>query len=141
MIDDFTKEADIAGILAMKRIAVVGLSDKPDRPSYDVARYLKAHGFTIIPVNPNATEVLGEKAYPDLSSLPEPPEVVEIFRRSEFVGPIVDNAIKVGAKAVWMQFDVVDVKAARRARKAGLFVVMDRCMKVEHWQRSGSLER
>src|SRR5450759_805532 len=81
LIDDFTKEADIVGILAMKRIAVVGLSDQPDRPSYDVARYLQAHGFTIIPVNPNATEVLGEKAYPDLSSLPEPPEVVEIFRR------------------------------------------------------------
>lgn len=121
----------------MKRIAVVGLSDQPDRPSYDVARYLQTQGYDIIPVNPNATEVLGEKAYPDLASLPEPPEVVDIFRRSEFVGDIVDDAIKVGAKAIWMQFDVVDANAARRAQKAGLLVVMDRCMKVEHWQRRG----
>jgi predicted CoA-binding protein len=137
LIDNFSKEEDIRAILAMKRIAVVGLSDQPDRPSYDVARYLQAHDYTIIPVNPHVKEVLGEKAYPDLLALPEPPEVVDIFRRSEFVGPIVDNAIKVGAKAVWMQFDVIDVEAARRARKAGLLVVMDRCMKVEHWQRSG----
>lgn len=135
--EDFTRSEDIAAILDMKRIAVVGLSDQPDRPSYDVARYLQTQGYDIIPVNPNATEVLGEKAYPDLASLPEPPEVVDIFRRSEFVGDIVDDAIKVGAKAIWMQFDVVDANAARRAQKAGLLVVMDRCMKVEHWQRRG----
>jgi len=135
--DEFSRSDDIAAILEMKRIAVVGLSDQPERPSYDVARYLQTRGYTIIPVNPNATEVLGEKAYPDLASLPEPPEVVDIFRRSEFVSDIVDQAIKVGAKAVWMQFDVIDREAALRARKAGLLVVMDRCMKVEHWQRSG----
>ncbi len=137
VFDEFSRSADIAAILEMKRIAVVGLSDQPERPSYDVARYLQTRGYTIIPVNPNATEVLGEKAYPDLASLPEPPEVVDIFRRSEFVSDIVDQAIEVGAKAVWMQFDVIDREAALRARKAGLLVVMDRCMKVEHWQRSG----
>jgi len=135
--DEFSRSDDIAAILEMKRIAVVGLSDQPERPSYDVARYLQTRGYTIIPVNPNATEVLGEKAYPDLASLPEPPEVVDIFRRSEFVSDIVNQAIEVGAKAVWMQFDVIDREAALRARKAGLLVVMDRCMKVEHWQRSG----
>jgi len=138
--DEFSRSEDIAAILDMKRIAVVGLSEQPERPSYDVARYLQTRGYTIIPVNPNATEVLGEKAYPDLASLPEPPEVVDIFRRSEFVSDIVDQAIEVGAKAVWMQFDVIDSQAALRARKAGLLVVMDRCMKVEHWQRSGRLE-
>ena len=131
----FADPAVIAAILDMKRIAVVGLSSSPWRASYDVSRYMQARGYTIIPVNPNETEVLGERAYPTLSDLPEPPDVVDIFRRSEYVGAIVDEAIKVGAKAIWMQLDVIDLDAARRAREAGLLVVLDRCIKVEHARR------
>jgi predicted CoA-binding protein len=133
--EDFAGPSDITDILAMKRIAVVGLSSNPSRPSYDVSRYMQHHGYTIIPVNPAETEVLGEKSYANLVDLPEPPEVVDIFRRSEFVGPVVDEAIAVGAKAIWMQLDVIDVDAARRAREAGLLVVVDRCIKVEHARR------
>ena len=115
----------------MQRIAVVGLSSNPWRASHDVSRYMQARGYTIIPINPNETEVLGERAYPTLSDLPDPPEVVDVFRRPEYVGAVVDEAIKVGAKAVWLQIGVIDVEAARRARDAGLLVVMDRCIKVE----------
>jgi predicted CoA-binding protein len=115
-----------------KTIAVVGLSPKPDRPSYRVASYLKSKGYRIIPVNPNATEILGEKCYPNLSSIPEKVEVVDIFRRPEDVPPIVDEAIKVGAKAIWMQEGITDEESARKAEKAGLLVVMDRCMYKEH---------
>ena len=113
-------------------VAVVGLSPKPDRPSYQVARYLKENGYKIIPVNPKATEILGEVGYPDLSSVPEPVDVVDIFRRSEEVPAIVEEAIKIGAKAVWMQEGVVNEEAAARAKEAGLLVVMDRCMLKEH---------
>ena len=113
-------------------IAVVGLSEKPERPSYNVASYLKEHGYKIIPVNPKALEILGEVCYPDLSSVPEPIDVVDIFRRPEDVPAIVEEAIKVGAKAVWMQEGVINEEAAERASKAGLQVVMDRCMKKEH---------
>lgn len=130
--DNFADPEDIAAILAMKRIAVVGLSSSPWRTSYNVSRHMQALGYTIIPVNPNETEVLGEKAYPSLSGLPEPLQVVDVFRRSEYVGAVVDEAIKVGAKAIWMQIGVIDLDAARRARQAGLLVVMDRCIKVEH---------
>jgi predicted CoA-binding protein len=130
--ENFARADDIAAILNMKRIAVVGLSSSAWRISYDVSRYMQAHGYEIIPVNPNETEVLGEKAYPSLSDLPESPEVVDIFRRSEYASDIVDEAIKVGAKAIWMQIDVIDMDAARRARKAGLIVVVDRCIKIEH---------
>lgn len=133
--ENFADPSDIAAILDMQRIAVVGLSSNPARPSYDVSRFMQAHGYTIIPVNPVETEVLGEKAYASLSDIPEAPEVVDIFRRSEFVGEVVDEAIKVGAKAVWMQLDVIDMDAARRAREAGLLVVMDRCIKVERARR------
>ncbi len=129
--ENFADPTDIAAILQMKRIAVVGLSSSPWRTSHDVSRYMQSHDYTIIPVNPNETEVLGEKAYPTLSDLPEPPEVVDIFRRSEYVSAIVDEAIKVGAKAIWMQIGVIDYDAARRARQAGLLVVVDRCIKVE----------
>ena len=118
-------------------VAVVGLSAKPDRPSFMVASYLKENGYKIIPVNPGVREVLGEPSYPDLSSIPEPVDVVDIFRRSEEVPAIVDEAIKIGAKAVWMQEGVINEEAAARARKAGLLVVMDRCMLKEHQRLRG----
>ncbi len=113
-----------------KTVAVVGLSPRPDRPSFGVASFLQGRGFTIVPVRPGVKEVLGETAYPDLKSIPQDAgvEVVEIFRRSEHVPPIVDDAIAIGAKAVWMQDGVEDVKAAEKAREAGLRVVMNDCM-------------
>lgn len=114
-----------------RTVAVVGLSSNPERPSYEVAHYLQQRGYRIIPVNPNETEVLGEQAYPDLLSIPEPIDVVDIFRRSEAVPPIVEQAIKIGAKAVWMQKGVSHEEAAAQARRAGLLVVMDRCMMAE----------
>jgi hypothetical protein len=115
-------------------IAVVGLSPKPERPSYGVASYAKKQGYRIIPVNPGAKEILGEACYPNLSSIPEQVDVVDIFRRSEEVPAIVEEAIKIGAKAVWMQEGVINEKAAARAREAGLLVVMDKCMLKEHWK-------
>jgi predicted CoA-binding protein len=113
-------------------IAVVGLSSKRARPSYGVAEYMQREGYRIIPVNPNETEVLGEKAYARLEDIPEHIDIVDIFRRSEFVAPIVESAIRVGASAVWMQEEVVDEAAADTAKKAGLSVVMDRCILKEH---------
>jgi predicted CoA-binding protein len=121
-----------------RTIAVVGLSANPRRPSHGVARYLQRAGYRIIPVNPNVAEVLGERAYPTLSELPEPVDVVEVFRRSEFAGPIVDEAIAVGAGAVWLQDGVVDEAAAERGRAAGLDVVMDDCMMRRHASMSPS---
>ncbi|HJW88871.1 MAG TPA: CoA-binding protein [Dehalococcoidia bacterium] len=124
---------EIEGILKEARaVAVVGLSPKPDRPSYVVARYLQAQGYRIIPVNPNTQEILGEKAYPSLLSIPEKVDIVDIFRRPEEVPPVVEEAIRIGAKVVWMQEGIVHEGAAQRAREAGLKVVMDRCMKKEH---------
>ena len=116
---------------AYKTFAVVGLSDRPDRPSHSVALFLKQRGYRIVPVNPALTQVLGERCYPSLKEIPFPIEVVDIFRRSEFVGPIVDDAIAIGAKVVWMQLGVIDEIAAERARAAGLEVVMDRCPAIE----------
>jgi len=113
-------------------IAVVGLSSKKFRPSYGVAEYMQREGYRIIPVNPNETEVLGEKAYARLEDIPEHVDIVDIFRRSEFVAPLVDEAIRRGASAVWMQEGVVDEEAAEKARAAGLAVVMDRCILKEH---------
>jgi uncharacterized protein len=115
-----------------RTIAVVGLSPNPRRPSYGVARYLQRAGYRIIPVNPNVSEVLGERAYATLSDLPGPVDVVEVFRRSEFAGAVVDEAISIGAAAVWLQDGVVDEAAAERARAAGLDVVMDDCMMRRH---------
>ena len=115
-----------------KTIAVVGLSPKESRPSNMVARYLIEAGYTIIPVNPGQEEILGLDCYPDLGSIPVPVDIVDIFRRSEDVAPIVAEAIAVGAKAVWMQEGVIHAEAARTARAAGLLVVMDRCLKTVH---------
>jgi uncharacterized protein len=115
-----------------RTIAVVGLSGKRYRPSYGVAEYLKRVGYRIIPVNPQETEVLGERAYPDLDSIPEPVDIVDIFRRSEFVPEIVEAAIRIGAKVIWMQEDVSHEAAAARAEEAGLAVVMDRCILKDH---------
>jgi predicted CoA-binding protein len=115
-----------------RTIAVVGLSGKKARPSYGVSEYLQNAGYRIIPVNPRETEVLGEKAYPDLDSLPEKIDIVDVFRRSEFVPDIVDAAIRIGARAVWMQEGVINDAAAEKARAAGLAVVMDRCILKEH---------
>lgn len=113
-------------------IAVVGLSVKPSRPSHMVASYLKENGYKIIPVNPRAGEILCEVSYTDLNSIPEPVDVVDVFRRSKEVPSIVEEAIKIGAKAVWMQEGVINEEAAARAKEAGLLVVMDRCMLKEH---------
>jgi predicted CoA-binding protein len=113
-------------------VAMVGLSPNPERSSHIVASYLKEQGYIIIPVNPEAMEILGETSYPDLVSIPEQVDVVDIFRRSEEVPAIVEEAIKIGAKVVWMQLGVINKEAAARARAAGLLVVMDRCMRMEH---------
>ena len=117
---------------ASRTIAVVGLSGKRFRPSYGVAEYLKRAGYRIIPINPMEKEVLGERAYPDLDSVPEPIDLVDIFRRSEYVPEIVEAAIRKGAKAIWMQEGVYHEAAAKRAEAAGLAVVMDRCILKDH---------
>lgn len=125
---------EIRALLAATRtIAVVGLSDDPDRPSYGVASYLQRRGFKIIPVNPHLVgPVLGEQPYPSLRDVPVPIDLVDIFRRPQFVPAVVEDAIAVGAKAVWMQLGVAHAAAARRAEAAGLTVVIDRCLAVDH---------
>ena len=115
-----------------RTVAVVGLLGKRYRPSYGVAEYLKREGYRVIPVNPEETEVLGEKCYPDLDSVPGDIDVVDIFRKPEFVPEIVEAAIRKGAKVIWMQEGVIHEEAARRAREAGLTVVMDRCILKDH---------
>ena len=115
-----------------KNIAVVGLSSQTSRPSYSVSRYMQTVGYRIIPVNPNETEVLGEKAYASLDDVPGKIEIVDIFRRPEFVPDVVDAAIRRKARVIWMQLGIVNEAAAARARAAGLEVVMDRCILVEH---------
>jgi len=115
-----------------RTIAVVGLSNKRTRPSYGVSEYMQRAGYRIIPVNPQESEVLGEKAYASLEDIPEPIDIVDVFRRSEFVPEIVDAAIRAGAKAIWLQEGVIHESAAEKARQAGLSVVMDRCILKEH---------
>jgi predicted CoA-binding protein len=124
--------ARLAAILRFKRIAVVGMSANPHRPSHYVAEYLLQHGYDITPVNPNETEVLGRKCYPSLLDVPEPLEIVDIFRNAAAVPPIVEQAVERGAKAIWMQLGVIHEEAARHAHEAGLAVVMDRCIMVDH---------
>ena len=123
-------------LISARTIAVVGLSPDSRRPSHGVARYLQRAGYRIIPVNPNVDEVLGERAYPSLRQISEAVDVVEVFRRSEFVGPIVDDAIAIKASALWLQDGVIDEDAAARARASGMDVVMDDCMMRRHAQRS-----
>jgi predicted CoA-binding protein len=115
-----------------KTIAVVGLSDNPLRPSYGVSAYMQSHGYRIIPVNPRIESCLGEKAYTSLLEVPEKIDIVDIFRRPEFVEEVVDQAIQLRIPAIWMQEGVIHEKAAEKARRAGMFVIMDRCILKEH---------
>ncbi len=120
-----------------KTIAVVGLSDNPMRPSYGVSAYMQSHGYRIIPVNPQIESCLGEKAYASLAEVQEKIDIVDVFRRPEFVEPIVEEAIRLKVPAIWMQEEVVHEKAAEKARQEGIFVVMDRCILKEHRVRFG----
>ena len=122
-----------------KNIAVVGLSSNPMRPSYGVTKYMQSAGYRIIPVNPNEREVLGEKSYARLEDVPEKVDIVNIFRRAEDVPPVVESAIRVGAKAVWMQQGIENEEAAEKARAAGLVVVEDACILIEHRNRLRAL--
>jgi len=122
-----------------KTIAIVGLSPRPERPSYFVGSYLSYEGYRIIPVNPRATEILGQKSYPDLLSIPEKVDMVNVFRQPEECLEIAQQAVQIGAKTLWLQLRVVNLEAARVAEEAGLRVVMDRCVKIEHGRYSGSL--
>jgi len=122
-----------------RTIAIVGLSDKKERASNFVGSYLKSEGYKIIPVNPLKQEILGEKSYPDLKSIPIQVDIVDIFRRADEIVPIVKEAIEIKAKAIWMQLGIVNREAAELAHAAGLMVVMDRCLKMEHGRYSGAL--
>lgn len=120
-----------------RTIAVVGLSSNPARPSHGVAGYMKRHGYKVIPVNPKEQTVHGERAYPTLADVPEKIDLVDVFRRSAEAGTVVDEAIRIGAKAVWLQEGVIDQAAAKRALDAGLLVVMDRCWLKDHMREKG----
>jgi uncharacterized protein len=124
-----------------KIIAVVGLSANPTRPSYNVTEYMQSAGYRIIPVNPNETEVLGEKSYARLEDVPEKVDIVDIFRRAEAVAPVVESAIRIGAKVVWMQQGIENAEAAAKARAAGLVTIEDSCILVEHRKRANALSR
>lgn len=121
----------------VKTIAVVGLSDSPMRPSHGVSAYMQTQGYRIIPVNPQIPEALGEKSYPSLLDVPEKIDLVDVFRRPEYVEQIVDQAIQLKIPAIWLQEEVINERAAEKARKAGMFVVMDRCILKEHRARFG----
>lgn len=128
-------DAEIASLLRdCGTIAVVGLTDNPDKASYGVARYLQQCGYKIVPVNPRKSEILGEKCYASLADVPGPVDIVDIFRRSEKVPQVVDQAIANGAKAVWMQAGIVNEESAEKARSCGMKVIMNRCIKIEHRQ-------
>ena len=122
---------------SFRDVAIVGVSANPEKPSNIVFKYLTTQGYNVIPVNPTIDEVLGKKCYASLSDIPEKVEVVDIFRRSEDIPPIVDEAIKIGAKAVWMQEGIINDSAAEKAQAAGLLVVMDKCMRKEHIRMTG----
>ena len=135
-------DQEIAELLSTARtIAVVGLSGNPDRPSFGVAQYLQSKGYRIIPVNPTINSVLGEKCYASVSEIPEKADVkvdiVDVFRRPEFVPALTEEAIAIGARCLWLQLGVIHEEAARRARDAGLLVVMDRCLAVERLRLAG----
>ena len=122
-----------------KRVAIVGLSDNWSRPSNFVGKYLLEHGFEVIPVNPKYDEILGQKCYADLKDIPIPVDIVDLFQRADRVMPFVEDAIKIGARVVWMQLGIVNEEAAQKARDAGLEVVMDRCVKIEYARLFGGL--
>ena len=134
---------DIAGlrrILTDNRvIAIVGLSANWNRPSYFAAKYMLEHGYTVIPVNPGQSEILGQKCYPRLAEIPCKPDIVDCFRKSDEIPPLADEAIAIGAKVFWLQLGVINQEAAQRAGAAGLEVVMDRCVKIEHGRLFGGL--
>lgn len=126
-------------LIENKRVAIVGLSDNWSRPSNFVGKYLLEHGFEVIPVNPKYDEILGQKCYADLKDIPTPVDIVDLFQRADRVMPFVDDAIKIGARVVWMQLGIVNEEAAQKARDAGLEVVMDRCVKIEYARLFGGL--
>jgi predicted CoA-binding protein len=134
---------DVAGLRRVlhgnRVIAVVGLSPKWNRPSYFAAKYMQEHGYTIVPVNPGATEILGQKCYPDLAALPFKVDMVDVFRKPEDALSIADEAIRIGAKCLWLQLGVINQEAADKAVAAGLDVVMDRCVKIEYARLFGGL--
>jgi uncharacterized protein len=134
---------DVAGLRRVLQdnrvIAVVGLSPNWNRPSYFAAKYMLEHGYTVIPVNPGATEILGQKCYPDLAVIPVKVDMVDVFRKAQDAGPIADEAIRIGAKCLWLQLGVINREAAGRAAAAGLEVVMDRCVKIEYARLFGGL--
>ena len=125
---------DIKEIFSMQTIAVVGMSPKPERPSHYVSMYMKQHGYNIIPVNPGHDEIAGIKCYPSLKEISEPVDVVDVFRRSEYILPIAESAINIKAKALWLQDGVINHEAAELANNSGLIVVMDDCMLRRHRQ-------
>jgi predicted CoA-binding protein len=126
-------DAAIAGFLrTVRTAAVVGLSPRPDRPSHEVAAYLQAHGVRVLPVNPHVAAVLGERSYPDLAALPEAPDVVVVFRRPDEVPPVAAAAVARGARGLWLQPGIAHPQAERQAQEAGLFVIADRCIRLEH---------
>jgi predicted CoA-binding protein len=129
---DIQAQEAVSRILALKTVAVVGCSPKPDRPSHGVAGYLKQQGYRIVPVNPGHDEILGETCYPSLSAIPFPVDVVDVFRRSEEVLPVIEEAIKIKAKALWLQDGIAHPEGEAKARAAGLLVVSDDCMLREH---------
>src|SRR6266478_1712463 len=142
---DFSRQPGADTILEIlkkfKTIAVVGLSSNPMRPSFGVTEYMQGEGYRIIPVNPNETKVLGEKSYARLEDVPEKIEIVNVFRRAEDVPLVVESAIRVGAKVVWMQSGMENETAAEKARAAGMVVIEDACILVEHRRRVGELKR
>jgi predicted CoA-binding protein len=113
-------------------VAVVGLSPKPERDSHKVAKYMKEHDYTIVPVNPGQKNILGEKCYPNLKAIPFPVDIVDVFRKPDAVPPIVDDAVEIGARVIWLQLGIAHNESAEKAREAGLEVIMDRCIKLEH---------
>jgi predicted CoA-binding protein len=127
-----TTDITIKKFLEMKTIAIVGLSPNETRPSYGVAKYLLGQGYNIIPVNPGHAEILGQRSYPTLSEIPEPIDIVDVFRRPEHVVPIAREAVAVGAKAFWLQLGIVNDDAIKIVEEAGLLAVQNRCLKIEH---------
>jgi predicted CoA-binding protein len=130
--DNLSSEEIMAILKKYKTVAVVGLSPKPQRDSHKVAKYLQENSYMVVPVNPGQKEILGEKCYPNLKSIPFPIDLVDIFRKPEAIPPVVEDAIEIGAKVVWMQLGLAHNQAADKARKAGLQVVMNKCIKIEH---------